>query len=183
MATYLGLLIQLCCEEGGTLQKKKKKKILLACVGSAHSGWTTLGLPQPIAACTSQVHTTQASGCSARALSQVSPVFHAAPRSKPLRFSGAPQGHRPRCSVWFLPFLGPNSLAIGSKTHTTGPRRAQCPTWSMCLIHLFSPGHFVSWVCCKSTVPGVLCVSSGELISSCDTPGRCQLSRIPGRHG
>ena len=28
----------------------------------------------------------------------------------------------------------------------------------------------------ESTVSGVLCVSSGELISGCDPPGRCQLS-------
>ena len=30
---------------------------------------------------------------------------------------------------------------------------------------------------------GVLCVSSGELISGCDPPGACQLSRIPGTFG
>ena len=45
MATYLGLLVQLCCGEGGTLQK-----ISLACVGSACSVWATLGLP-PFTAC------------------------------------------------------------------------------------------------------------------------------------
>ena len=32
-----------------------------------------------------------------------------------------------------------------------------------------------------STVPGVLCVSSGMLTSGCDNPCRCQPSRIPGR--
>ena len=31
--------------------------------------------------------------------------------------------------------------------------------------------------------PGAPRVSSGELISGCDPPGRCQLSRIPGRRG
>ena len=35
----------------------------------------------------------------------------------------------------------------------------------------------------ESTVSGVLCLPSGKLISACDTPHRCQLSRIPGRHG
>ena len=35
----------------------------------------------------------------------------------------------------------------------------------------------------RSAISGVPCVSSGELISSCDPPGRCQLSRIPGRLG
>ena len=56
--------------------------------------WTTLGLPQPVVLCTFQVHTAQAPGCSVRVLSQVDPVFRALPRSKPLRFLGAPQGHR-----------------------------------------------------------------------------------------
>ena len=82
------------------------KEILLACVGSAHNGWTTLGLPQPRAACVSWVHTAQAPGCSARALSQVDPAFLALPRSKQLRFSHAPQGHRPSWVVCFVPFPG-----------------------------------------------------------------------------
>ena len=64
--------------------------------GSARSGWTSLGLPQPKAPCISQVYTAQAPGFSARALSQVGPAFHALPRSKlfKLRFSGTPQRHR-----------------------------------------------------------------------------------------
>ena len=45
-------------------------------------------------------------GCSIRALSQVSPAFHAFPRSKPLRFLGALQGHRSRWTVSFVPFSG-----------------------------------------------------------------------------
>ena len=44
-----------------------------------------------------------------------------------------------------------------------------------------SPHHSGSQVHHDSTVPGVLCVSSGMLISGCDNPGRCQWSRIPGR--
>ena len=83
------------------------RQILLVCVGSAYSGWTTLGLPQPKAACPSWVHPAQAPGCSARELSQVGPVFYSLPRSKPFRFSGAPQGHRPRRAVSFMPFPGP----------------------------------------------------------------------------
>ena len=79
---------------------------MVVCVGSACSGWTTLGLPQPRAACVSWVHTAQAPGCSARALSQVDPAFLALPRSKQLRFSHAPQGHRPSWVVCFVPFPG-----------------------------------------------------------------------------
>ena len=47
--------------------------------------------------------------------------------------------------------------------------------------HLPGPSSLVSWVCSGSTVSGMPCVSSGELISDRDPPGRCQLSRIPGR--
>ena len=80
------------------------KQITLACVESDRSGWTTLDLPQPKAACASRVYTAQSPGCSARALSQVSPAFHALPR-----FSGAPQGHRPRWVVRFVPLPGLSS--------------------------------------------------------------------------
>ena len=70
------------------------KQIYLASVGSARSVWTTLGLPQLKAACASQVYTAQAPGCSARALSEVGPMFRALPRSKSVRFSCTLQGHR-----------------------------------------------------------------------------------------
>ena len=46
-----------------------------------------------------------------------------------------------------------------------------CPRWAGCLNHLLSPGHSVSQVHRESTVSGVLCVSSGELISGCGPPG------------
>ena len=100
MVTYLGSLVQLCCGERGTLQTK----IPLACVGSAHSVWSILGLSQLMAVHASHAYTAQAPGCSARALSQVDPAFHALLRPKPLGFLGAPQGHRPRWAVCFVPF-------------------------------------------------------------------------------
>ena len=56
-----------------------------------------------------------------------------------------------------------------------------CPRWSVHLNYLPGPSFSVSWVHHKSAVSGVPCVSSGELISSCNPPGRCQPSRIPGR--
>ena len=43
------------------------------------------------------------------------------------------------------------------------------------------PSCSVSWVHSGSTISGVLCVSSGVLISGCKTPDGCQPSRIPGR--
>ena len=127
------------------------KQILLACVGSASSRWTTLGLPWPKAAYNSRVNTAQVPGCSARALSQMGPAFCALPRSKLLRQLGA----------W----------------------QVQGPRWVMHLMHLPGLSHSVSHVCCEGTVPGVLCFSSGELISGCDTTGKCELCRIPGRCG
>ena len=58
-------------------------------------------------------------GSSARALFHVDPVFHALPSSKPLRVSGALQGHRPRWAVHFVSFLGPcrsGDLVLSKRT-------------------------------------------------------------------
>ena len=66
-----------------------------------HTGFATAQV-----ACISRDHTAQAPGCSAVALSQVCPAFHVVPRTKLLRFSGVPQGHRPRWAVCFVPFPG-----------------------------------------------------------------------------
>ena len=99
------------------------KQIPLARVGSVCSGWTTLGLPQPKAACTFWVHIAQAPGCSVRGLSQVGPAFYVLPRSEPLRFLGALQGHRPRWAMCFVPFLGSSQLGdwvLGQHTLSGG---------------------------------------------------------------
>ena len=74
-----------------------------------------------------------------------------------------------------------SALSRSEQLRWLGAWWAYCPRWSVQLIHLPGPCHLVSWVHCENTVPSVLCVSSVELISSCDTPGRCQPSRIPGR--
>ena len=97
------LTVQLCWGEGGNLQTN-----ITGMLGSVCSAWTMLGLPRPKAACTFWVHTAQAPGCSERGLSQVGPAFYVLPRSKPLRFLGALQGHRPRWAVCFVPFPGPS---------------------------------------------------------------------------
>ena len=49
--------------------------------------------------------------------------------------------------------------------------------------HLPSPSCSGSRVHCEGTVPGGLCISSGELGSGCDTAGRCEPSGIPGGRG
>ena len=152
------------------------KQISLACVGSACSVWTTLGLPQFTAACAFRVYTTQVPECPAghypkqalhfmhfpglslsgsrswvlrKGTDSVRLAFFAFPRSKQLRQPGAWRAH---------------TSQLGSESY-----------------HLPGPSRSVSWVRSRSTVWGVPRVSSGELISGCDPPDGCQLSRIPGR--
>ena len=152
------------------------KQISLGCVGSDCSFWAKLGLPQ----------------LTARGLSW----------SMRLRLQGALQGNCPKRTWVALPGLscsGSGSLVLHKGTDTIrhtfcafprsqqlrwpGAWWAHCPRWAVCSNHLPGPRHLVSWVHGKSTVSGVLCVSSGELISDCDPPGRYQLSRFPGRIG
>ena len=141
------------------------KQISLACVGSACSVSATLGL-FPLMACVLSQSTLFRLQV---ALQGVGPGLCALPRSKLLRFrfSGTPQRHR-----------------LGWACICAQIRAAQVTRcWSVILNHLPSPSCSVSWVHHESAISGMLCVSFGELISGCDPPGRCQLSRIPGRLG
>ena len=102
MVTYLGSRV--------VGREENCKQISLACVGSAHSEWTTLSLPQLTAACAFQFYTAQAPGCSAGLLSKVSPAFHVLPRSRLHRFSfGYSIRAQTRLRVHFVPFPGPSS--------------------------------------------------------------------------
>ena len=154
------------------------KQISLACVGSARSVWSTLGLPLHMVCVLSWstllklqvalqgnclkwalgcVHFPSPScSCSSswvvhKGTNSVGPAFCAFPRSEKLRQPGAWRVHSPQ---------------VGSVCY-----------------HLPGPSRSVSWVCSTSAISGMLCISSGELISDCDSPGRCQWSRIPGRLG
>ena len=145
---------------------------------SAHSVWTTLGLPQLTVACAFLVYTAQAPSCSAGVQSKVGSPFCALFRSKLLRFrfSGTPQRHR----------LGWVCVLCLSEVRGAQATRCLASAFSqVCGVsyHLPGPGHSVSWVQSESIISGVPCVSSGELISDCDLPGACQPSRIPGRPG
>jgi len=96
VVTYLGSLVQLCCEKGRTLQKK----IALACVSSAHSVWITLGL-LPITACV---------------------LF----QSTLLRLQVALQGNCPKRALGFMHFPGLSWSGSGSQvlhkgTDSVGP--------------------------------------------------------------
>ena len=53
--------------------------------------------------------------------------------------------------------------------------RMHCPRWAVCLNHLPGPGHPVSWVLQESNISGMLCVSSGELMSTIQHPRKMWL--------
>ena len=166
MITYLGSPVQLCCQEGGTC-----KQISLACVGSTHSLWTTLGLPQL--------------------------MVHVLSHSTLLRLQVALQGYCPKQALRFMHFPGLSCSGSGSwvlckgtdlvgrafyalprskELRPPGAWQAHCPKWAVHLNHLPSPGPSVFQLHLESTTSGVPYVSSGELISGCDSPGRCQPS-------
>ena len=126
--------------------------------------------------CAFPVYTAWAPGCSAGKLSKAGPWLSALPRSKLLRFRGTPQRHTLGWAFFFVPFLGPSSSGDQVLGERTLPRCGQS-----CRLPCLSCS--VSWVCSWSTISGVPCVSSGELISGCDPPDGCQPSRIPGRLG
>ena len=129
--------------------------------------------------CAVPVYTAQVPGSSAGELSKVDHGLRALPRSNPLRFRfwGAPQRRR---LGWpsFVLFPGPSSSGDQVLGACTLPRQVVRLSY-----HVPRPSRLASWACCETTVSGVPCVSSGELISDFDPPGRCQLSRIPGRLG
>ena len=112
-----------------------------------------------------------------------------------LRLLVALQGCCPKWALHFQHFPGLSCSGSGSRvlhkcTDSVGhafcafPRSEQlrrpgawrvlCPKGTVCLNHLPGPSHSVSWVFRKSAVSGALCVSSGELVSGCNPPGRCQ---------
>ena len=138
--------------------------------------WGVLTVDGPHWVCHSPRHTAQAPACSARALSQVDPVSQALTSSKLFRFSGALQRHRPLWAVHFVLF--PGSSSSGDWVLVEHP----IPSGS-CILYARWSWLLSSQVHHESTVPGVLCVSFGELISYCDTPGRCEPTSIPGRCG
>ena len=148
------------------------KYCVLSCVGSVLSGWTTLGLPQPKPACTSQVSTAQA------------------------------PGHCPKWALHFVHFAGLSCLGswlLSRGTDTDGlcvlcASQIQAAQSTGCLMSALSEVGCASYSPPWSRLlgfPGVprehsprcaMCLFWG-LILGCDTPGRCQPSRIPGRHG
>jgi len=126
--------------------------------------------------CAFPVYTAQAPDCSAGELPKASPGLRTLPRSTPLRFrfSGTPQRHRLSWACVLCPSQVGAAQATRCLASTLFPA-------GWCILSSLSPSCSVSWVCSRSAVSGVLCVSSGVLISGCDPPDGCQPSRTPGR--
>ena len=147
------------------------KQISLVSVGSVCSVSATLGLPL-LTACVLPQSTLLRLQV---ALQGAGPGLRALPRSKPLRFRflGTPQRHR---HGWAC-VLCPSQVRAAQVTRClvsaiTPSLRGE----SYCLP---CPSCSVFWVYNGRALSGVPSVSSGELISGCDPPSRCQPSRIP----
>ena len=152
------------------------KQVSLACVGSAHSVWATLGL----------------SPLTASVLS----------RSSLLRFQVALQGNclkQPLDCVHFpgLSHSGSGSRVFHKGTDSVGPAFCAFPrskqlrrlgAWWACSpqvggasYHLPGPSHSVSWMCSGSAVPGVCLVWGADLWLR--PSWQMSTIRIPGRLG
>ena len=110
-----------------------------------------------------------------RELSETGPGLYALPRSKPLRFrfSGMPQ----RCKLGWACVLCPSQVRAAQVTRCLVSTVTL--SWRVHLITSSVPAARFSGCTMGHTFSGVPCVSSGELISGCNPPGRCQQSRIP----
>ena len=153
------------------------KEISLARVGNACSVWATQGLPL-LTACVlsrSTLHRLQVA-LHGNCLRQALGCMH---------FPGLSRGgssswvlHKGTDSVRpaFCAFPGLSS----SGDQVLGEHTPQVGSVSY---HLPHPSCLVSWVHSRSAISSVLCISSGERMYGCDSPGSCQLSRIPGKLG
>ena len=140
------------------------KQITLVCV---HIVLATPGLPCSRHVCFPCLHCL-GSRLLCQELSEAGPGLYALPRSKPLRFrhSGSPQRRR----LGWACVLCPSQVRAAQVTRCLPS--AVTPSWRCILLPPLSL-HSVFWVYNGRAFSGVPCVSSGELISGCDPPGRC----------
>ena len=168
---YLGSLVQLFCGDGGTLQTNTTGMCGECSQWMDHTEFVTVQASMyfPAPHCSG-------SSVLCKDTFPSMPCDFALPKSKPLRFSCIPQGHRTQvaCAFCSLPRSKPLRWPRAWRVHS--------PRWAMHLMQFPGPGCLVFWVCHEGTVTGVPCVSSWELISGCDTPGRREPSRIQGIH-
>ena len=154
------------------------KQISLACLGSAHSVWATLGLPLFMACVLSQLTVLRLQvALQGHCLKQALGCMHFPGLSHSDSGSWYSTKAQTRLSQRFVSFPGLSSSGDQLFGEHTLLR------WGSASYHLPCPSCSVSWVHSRSTVSGVQCVSSWELISGCSSPGGCQPSRIPGSLG
>ena len=166
MITYLGSSAQLCCGEGGALQTNITGVCgeWLQCMdltgfAPAHSSVSFLDLH------------CSGSRLLCRGTVQSGPCILCTSQVQVLRYSTkADSVGRAFCA-----------LPRSEQLRRPGAWRLHCPRWSF--NHLPGPGRSVSWVHRESTISGVPLVTSRELISGYNPPGRHQPSRIPGSRG
>ena len=148
------------------------KKISLVSVGSAPCVSATLGLP-PLTACVLSQATLLRSGllcrnCLRQALGCMH--FHGLSSSS----SGFQVLHKGADSVGSS-ILCPSPFRA---VQVTGAWRVQSPPVGAATYRLPHSCHSVFWVYNRQIFLGVLCVSSGELISGCNPPDRCRPTGI-----
>ena len=167
MVSGLGSLVQLCCREGGTLQTN----ITGMCGG-------VLAVFQPHWVCSRLWHV-------------CFPSLHCSGSRLPYRERALGCVHLPGLS-----HSGSASRVLHKGADSVGPAfcalprseqlrrpvawQAHSPQVASASYHLPSPGHLDYQVVAGALIYSVPCVSSGDLISSCDPLSRCQPSRIPG---
>ena len=170
---FLGSLVQLCCGEGGTLQTN-----ITGVCGECSQCLGHTGFAPAHGVCAFSVYIAQAPGCSVGNYPKQALGFVHFPGLS-CSGSGSQVLHKGTASV------GPAFCGLPRSEHLRPPGawRVHSPLVCGVSYHLPVPSPSVSWVHSGSTVSGVSCVSSGELISDCEPPGGCQPSRIPGRLG
>ena len=156
-------------------REEHSKQKSLACVGSARSVSATLGLPSLTACALSQSALIRPQvplqgNCLMWALGCVhfSALSHSGSGSRVLH-QGADLVGSAFCAL-------PRSKQL----KRPGAWRVHSPQVGAASYHHPSPSCLVFWVHSGHAFSDVLHVSSGELISGCDPPGRCQPSRTPG---
>ena len=175
VVTFLGSLVQSCCEEGGTPQTS-----ITGVCGECSQCFSCTGFApaRSWCVCFQGLHFSS-SRLLCWELSEVGPGLHALPRSKPLRFrfSGTPQRRR----LGWACVLCPSQVRAAQVTRCLVS--AVTPRWGCVSYHPLHPSRSIFWVYNSRAFLGVPCVSSGELISGCDSLSRRQPSRIPGSPG
>ena len=122
------------------------KQISLACVGSAHGVWTTLGLPQLNIACAFLIYTVQAPGFSAGHCPKRALCFKYFPG---LSHSGSASWAQTRFSMWFC------TLPKSEQLRRPGAWWVHWPRWAVRLNHLPCPSHSVFQ--CTARIPSQVC--------------------------